>query len=359
MPGHRKYLLFIAGVSGALLGAAPSMPPDPLPDLVEKIGPGVVNISTVTVVNATPPGMEEFFRFWGVPTERHRGSRGSGFVIDKEGYVLTNNHVVADADEVIVTLVDKREFRAKLIGKDPKLDVSLLQIRDKNKKIPPLSPVQLGDSDRARIGQSVIAIGNPFGLQNTVTRGIVSAKHRSIGIGPLDNFLQTDASINPGNSGGPLFDMAGEVIGINSVIYSSTGQSSGLGFATPINEVKSALADLKRYGRIPRPWRGILGERMTRQIMEHYELHRHDGVLLYNLVADGPAENAGLRPGDILVKIEDVKVDDPSDLERELLKHKPNDKTTLQIQRGRKVMEVPLTLPELPGKLDSLPKGII
>ena len=352
-------LAVLAGLSPAQAGIIP-MPPDPLPDLVEHIGPGVVNISTVTLVNATPPGMEDFFRLWGIPTERHSGSRGSGFVIDKEGFVLTNNHVIADADEVVVTFQNKHEYHAKLIGKDAKLDIALLQIRDKDRKTPAgISPVQLGDSEKVRIGQSVVAIGNPFGLQNTVTRGIISAKHRSIGIGPLDNFIQTDASINPGNSGGPLFDMSGEVIGINSVIYSSTGQSSGLGFAIPINEAKQVLGDLKRYGRIPRPWLGILSEQVTRQIMSYYGLPRHDGVLIYNLVEDGPADRAGIQRGDILVKIDNAQVTDPNDVERELLKHKPGDKSKLQIQRGRKLLDIPMTLPELPAKLENLPKGII
>ena len=226
-----------------------------LPDMVERISTGVVNISSTTVSNYTVYGLDEFLRFYGVPQERKQTSLGSGLLIDNDGFVLTNNHVVDHASEVIVAFSDKRQFKAKIIGKDDKTDLALLQIRTDEHLVPQnLKPVPLGDSDKVRIAETVVAVGNPFGLQNTVTKGIISAKNRTIGLGPFDNFLQTDASINPGNSGGPLFNLKGEVIGINSVIHSNTGQSSGLGFAIPINEAKELLPDLKKYGRVPRPW---------------------------------------------------------------------------------------------------------
>jgi len=352
----------VATVATLTISALPPLtfPPDPLPDLVERIGPGVVNISSVQVISENVMGMEQFLQMWGLPQERKTTARGSGFLIDKDGFVLTNNHVVAEADEVIVTLADKHDYRARIVGKDPKMDIALLQIRDKDRHVPAkIQPLELGDSDKVRIAQTVIAIGNPFGLQNTVTRGIISAQHRTIGIGPFDNFLQTDASINPGNSGGPLFNLAGEVIGINSAIFSRTGQSSGLGFAIPINEAKKILPDLKKYGRVPRPWLGIVGERITPALADYYGLGRKDGILIYNLVENGPADEAGIHRGDIIVKIASSSTPEPLDLERELAKLKPGDKTNLTLQRGKKTLELSIQLKDLPPRLDQLPQGII
>ena len=333
---------------------------DILPDMVERVSPGVVNVSSVTVINYRVYGMDEFLRLWGFPQERKHTSLGSGFIIDKDGYVITNFHVVSHATEVLVTLSDKKQYRARIIGKDEKMDLALLQLRDDQQRVPTqIKPVPFGDSDAVRIGESAVAVGNPFGLQNTVTRGIISAKNRTIGLGPFDNFLQTDASINPGNSGGPLFNIKGEVIGINSAIRSETGQSSGLGFAIPINEAKKLLPDLKRYGRVPRPWLGILGERMSPQLEHHYRLPSTKGVLIYNLVQEGPADSAGLRQGDILIGIDDSEILEPNDVERILAKHKPTEQITLKYYRGnKKPREVKMKLEELP-RLENLPKGII
>lgn len=337
-----------------------------LPSLVEKTLPGVVNISTTTVTTTQVFGMDEFMRLWGIPQERKQTSLGSGFIIDKQGFILTNYHVVEHATrqepEVLVTLLDKRQYRAKIIGSDQKMDIALLQIRAKN-QLPPtdLTPVALADSDQVRIAESVFAVGNPFGLQHTVTLGIISAKNRTIGQGPFDNFLQTDASINPGNSGGPLFNIKGEVVGINTVIFSRTGQSGGLGFAIPINEAKLLIPDLKVYGRVPRPWLGILGERMTPQLERYYGLPTTPGVLVYNLVENGPADRAGLRQGDIITSVGGTTIGDNYDIERVLAKLRPNtpgETVTLKVQRGRRSMEIKVKLEELP-RLDQLPKGII
>jgi serine protease Do len=280
-------------------------------------------------------------------------------VIDTDGYVITNNHVVAQADEVLVTLNDKRQFRAKIIGKDQKMDIALLQIRDADKKTPArLAAVPLGDSDKVRIAESVFAVGNPFGLQGTVTLGIISAKNRTIGQGPFDDYLQTDASINPGNSGGPLFNLKGEVVGINTMIFSRSGQSGGLGFAIPINEAKSLLPDLKKYGRVPRPWLGVLGERMTPQLEAYYGLSTSRGVVIYNLVESGPADSGGVRQGDILLAIDGAQTLEPNDVERILAKHRPNDTVELKLKRKSRDLDLRIKLEELP-RLENLPQGII
>ncbi len=330
-----------------------------LPDLVERVLPSVVNISSTTVVRHGVTGMEDFFRLWGVPETQKQMSLGSGFLLDRDGFVLTNAHVVEHATEVTVTLVDKRTFRARLIGKDTKLDLALLQIRDKEKKPPAnLQPVSLGDSEAVRIAEPVFAVGNPFGLSHTVTMGIISAKNRSIGIGPFDNFLQTDASINPGNSGGPLFSLKGEVIGINTVIYSRTGQSGGLGFAIPVNEARNILAELKKLGRVPRPWLGVLGQSLSPALAETYDLPVSHGVLVYNLVRGGPGEAAGLRQGDILLGIEGTPTRENNDVERLLARRHPKDSVNLQLRRGKRTVTIPVRLQELP-QLDDLPKGIL
>jgi serine protease Do len=260
----------------------------------------------------------------------------------------------------MVTFSDKRSYRARVVGKDEKTDLAILQIREKGTNQVPqdLKPIPLGDSDTTRIGEGAFAVGEPFGLGHTVTLGIISAKNRTIGEGPFDNFLQTDASINPGNSGGPLLNLRGEVIGINTMIVSRTGQTAGLGFAIPINEAKALIPDLKRYGRIPRPWLGVIGERITPQLKEYYGLPVSEGVIILNVVEGAPAEGAGLQQGDIVVDIGGVNVTEPNDVERALAKHKPKDTISAVIRRGKKKIELNFKLEELP-RLENLPKGII
>jgi serine protease Do len=343
------------------VGAAIAAPVAPahLPDLVEGVMPGVVNISATTIERFQVFGMEEFLRGWGVPQERKHASLGSGFIIDKDGFVITNDHVVALADEVVVTRPNKKDYRAKIIGRDQKMDLALLQIRDEKRQVPAdLKPVSFGDSDTARIAETVIAVGNPFGLSGTVTVGIISAKNRTIGQGPFDNFIQTDASINPGNSGGPLFNVKGEVIGVNTVIFSRTGQWGGVGFAVPANEVKRILPDLKKYGRVPRPWLGIMAEGMSPRIRRYYDLPSDEGVLIYNLVEGGPALAAGLRQGDIITQVNDQDVKEPVDVEKILGGLKPTDSAKVKIARGRGSRAITVKLRELP-RLDNIPRGII
>jgi serine protease Do len=332
-----------------------------LPDLVEKILPGVVNISTVKVQRTTVYGMDEYFKLFGVPQEQQQQSMGSGFIISKDGYVLTNNHVIEEADEVLVTLLNKKTYKARIIGKDPKLDLALLRIRDDEGKTPSdLSPLSLGNSDLVRIAEPVFAVGNPFGLQHTVTTGIISAKNRTIGLGPLDNFLQTDASINPGNSGGPLFNFKGEVIGMNTSIFSRTGQSAGLGFSIPVNEAKKVLEDLKKFGRVPRPWIGILGQSVSPRLQAYYQLPVSEGVLIVNLVSGAPGILSGLTRGDIVVQVDGDKVSENADIEREIYRKRPNETVTVKVRRGRKTLDFKIKLDEIP-KLDNakIPQGLI
>lgn len=330
-----------------------------LPDLVEKVLPGVANISSTKISRTMTYGMDEFFRLWQVPKENSQSSMGSGFVISKDGYVITNNHVIDQADEVVVTLLDRKSYKARVVGRDDKLDLALLRIRDKDGSVPAgLQPITMGDSSKVRIAEPIFAVGNPFGLQHTVTTGIISAKNRTIGVGPLDDFLQTDASINPGNSGGPLFNFKGEVIGINTVIFSRTGQSAGLGFAIPVNSAKAVLDDLKKYGRVPRAWLGLLGQPITGPIREHYDLPVESGIILANLVQGGPAQAAGLRIGDILIEVAGTAVGDNSEVEREVYRKKPGETIAVKIRRKARTVEIKVKLQELP-KLDRLPPGII
>lgn len=359
-----KLLFLIITFSLSTLGSAAPLAPTNLPDLVEKILPGVVNISSSQIQRSRrglPQGLEDYFQFWGMPQDHKQTSLGSGFLIDAtEGLVITNNHVVENADEVLVTLVDKRVFKAKILGKDQKMDLALLKLREKTGPKAPsgLTAVPTGDSDLVRIAESVFAVGNPFGLQHTVTMGIVSAKNRTIGVGPFDNFLQTDASINPGNSGGPLFNLKGEVIGINTVIFSKTGQSGGLGFAIPVNELKRILPDLKRYGRVPRPWLGVLGQGLTPQMASYYDLPIEKGVIIVNLVRQAPADLGGILAGDIIVSVDGTQVANNNDIEKILFSHKPGETIQIKIQRDQKAKTLSIKTTELP-RLENLPQGII
>ncbi|MEK7691143.1 MAG: trypsin-like peptidase domain-containing protein, partial [Bdellovibrionota bacterium] len=318
--------------------------------------------SATTVQRMQAIGLDDFFQLWGIPQERRASSLGTGFIVDSEaGYVVTNHHVVAHASEVNVVLHDKRTFRAKVLGMDEKLDLALLQLRTKDRKVPQnLVSVPFADSDKVRIAESVFAVGNPFGLQHTVTTGIISAKNRTIGQGPFDNFLQTDASINPGNSGGPLFNLKGEVIGINTQIISRTGQSSGVGLAIPANDAKAAIPDFKRYGRIPRPWLGILAETVTPAMAEYYNLPTDSGILVFKLVQGGPAHAVGVKTGDIITAFDGVQVSDQLELERSLVKKRPGTEAALRILNSAsgKTRTVKISLPEHPP-MGQLPKGII
>src|SRR5919206_2229134 len=275
-------------------------------DLVEKQGPAVVNISTTQTVRgqSTPPGSEEdpfydFFRRFGPsqpPRDYESRSLGSGFIISQEGYILTNSHVVEAADDVTVRLTDKREFKAKVIGSDRRTDVAVLKIEANG-----LPVVTIGDPSKLRPGEWVVAIGSPFGFENSVTAGIVSAKGRSL---PQENFvpfIQTDVAVNPGNSGGPLFNLRGEVVGINSAIYSRTGGFMGLSFAIPIDVANNIVEQLKTVGRVIRGRIGVVIQPVTKELADSFGLQKPQGALVSSVEKGGPAEKAGVEAGDVIV----------------------------------------------------------
>jgi serine protease Do len=288
--------------------------------LVKKVSAGVVNINAVKVVKGRGPSQfgspnspfHDFFeKFYGdqVPKEFKQRGLGSGFVIDKEGFILTNNHVVEDAEEIRVRLSDDRQFPAKLIGRDPKTDLALIRIEADT----PLEPLPWGDSDKLEVGDWVVAIGSPFGLTTTVTAGIVSAKFRRIGAGAYDDFIQTDASINPGNSGGPLLNVAGEVVGINTAIFSGSGGNIGIGFAIPANMAKDLLPQLRK-GKVIRGWLGVMIQQVTPEISEKFSLEKDQGALVSQVTPGGPADKAGIERGDVIVSFSGKTIEEMREL---------------------------------------------
>lgn len=329
------FLLHSARASGGVA-------PDTFASLVKKESPVVVNISTRQVVKVrqkSPFGDDEFFRrFFGElpPREQVRQSLGSGFIISKDGYILTNNHVVDKATDIKVSLHDGRIFEAKLIGKAPEVDVALIKIEASG-----LPAATLGDSDRLEVGDWVIAIGNPFGLSYTVTAGIVSAKGRVVGIGPYDDLIQTDAAINPGNSGGPLFNTKGEVVGINTVIIAK-GQN--LGFAIPITLVKEILPSLKEKGRPDIGWLGVSAQPLTSDLAAALGLPEPVGALITSVIKDGPADKAGLKRGDVILELDGKKIIDHKEIPRMVAIGKIGKSITIKIIRQGKPLEIKATV---------------
>ena len=320
--------LLVEGSSAAYASSTP----ESFADIAEKLTPTVVNISTTQVVDRDrapeipkfPPGspFEDFFREFfdergeknddSQPRRRRRAtSLGSGFIIDKEGYVVTNNHVIEDADEITVTLHDDTRLEAKVIGRDPKVDIAILKIETDID----LPTANWGDSDKTRVGDWVVAIGNPFGLGGTVTAGIVSARARTLN-GTYDDYIQTDASINRGNSGGPLFNLNGEVVGVNTAIYSPTGGSVGIGFASPSNLVSRVLSDLREFGKPRRGWLGVKIQDVTEEIAESLGLDRARGALVAEVVGDSPADKAGVQSSDVILAFDGKEVKKMRELPR-------------------------------------------
>jgi serine protease Do len=340
-------LFLLLGSAGSTAYSAtaqqPSAKQTALPDfieLAEKLAPVVVNISTTQGAPKGPTrgqpspapdpfggqdpfgGNDPFSEFWrrffgdqfgapGGPPSAPRRGLGSGFIIDQKGLVLTNNHVVENADKITVKLSDQREFEAKVVGRDAKTDLAVIQITDGKGNFP---AAPLGDSSRLRVGEWVVAMGSPFGLDNTLTAGIVSAKGRQIGAGAYDNFIQTDASINPGNSGGPLINLNGEVVGINTAIFSRTGGNLGIGFAIPINSAKEILSELIKKGKVTRGWLGVSIQRVTPEIAQALGLEKNSGALVSNIVEGSPAAQAGVQAGDVIVEFGGEKIDDSTKL---------------------------------------------
>ena len=323
--------VFLAA-SAALAPGAPAYAqthPTNLADLVDQVAGAVVNISATQTIDGKddeaapdiPKGtpfdemFEEFFRRHGGaprPRSRQAQSLGSGFVVDPAGIVITNNHVIGDANDIVVIFNDGRKLKAKVVGKDPKVDVAVLKVESDK----PLKTVKFGDSDKMRVGDGVMAVGNPFGLGETVTSGIISARNRNIDSGPYDDFLQTDASINKGNSGGPLFNMQGEVVGINTAILSPSGGSIGIGFATPSSTVVPVIAQLEQFHETRRGWLGVRIQPIDETIADSLGLPSARGALVAGVDDKGPAKPAGIEPGDVIVKFDGKDIKESRDLPR-------------------------------------------
>jgi len=286
-------------------------------DLAAKFSPTVVNIKVTKIEPVADDGSPfgEGFPFpgFGAPAPRgpeRRQGAGSGFIIRKDGLIITNNHVVENAQQISVTLSDKQEYKAKLVGRDPKTDLAIIKIDAKSD----LPAAPLGNSATLRVGEWVMAVGNPFGLSNTVTAGIVSAKGRAIGAGPYDDYIQTDAPINPGNSGGPLFNAAGEVVGINTAIFSQSGGNVGIGFAVPINQAKALLPELESKGSVSRAWLGVSIQPMTPELARSLNVDKARGALVADVNDKSPAEKAGIKRGDVIVAYDGKNVDESASL---------------------------------------------
>lgn len=324
-----------------------------LPDfakLAKKLKPAVVNISTSKTMtpqkrqhpSGSDPFQEYFEKFFEGPRQHPFKQRnlGSGFIISADGYIITNNHVVQGADEIKVKLSDGREFRGEVKGRDEKFDLALIKIQDKGEL--PVAP--LGDSDKLEVGEWVMAIGNPFGLAQTVTAGIVSAQGRVIGSGPYDDFIQTDASINPGNSGGPLFNLDGEVVGINTAIVAG-GQ--GIGFAIPVNMAKSIITQLKETGKVTRGWLGVSLQMVTPELAQSFGLDSEKGGLVAEVVKGSPAEKSGLQGGDIILEFDGHAISEMNQLPRLVAATPVGKKVTVLVLRDGRQISVPVTIEQM------------
>ena len=329
--------------------------PESFADLAEKLMPSVVNISTTQTIRTSanqfpfqfPPGspFEEMFKDFQRPTERKASSLGSGFIINKSGTVVTNNHVIANAEDILVK-VGSKEYKAKVVGSDPYMDLAVLKIDSSDS----FTPVNFGNSDKARVGDWVIAIGNPFGFSGTVTSGIISARNRDINLTRYDDFIQTDASINQGNSGGPLFNLEGKVIGINTAIIApgQTG-SIGIGFAIPSNAASKVIDQLIKYGETRRGWLGVRIQEVTKEIAEVEGLKEPKGALVASVSEDSPADKAGLKAGDIILEFDGKKINTMRILPKEVGNTEVGKQVVVKVWRNKKIISKKLTL----GRLQS------
>jgi serine protease Do len=347
--------------SEGFLARSGSSPSADFVTLAKKLQPIVVNISTTQMAAAGPlprgrpnpeeDPVEEFLeRFFGQRPPPGRSqpqqqrSLGSGFIIGSDGSIVTNAHVIENAKKIIVKLADKREFEAKVLGKDPKTDVALIKI-DSNESLP---TAELGDSERLQVGEWVMAVGNPFGLDSSVTSGIISAKGRHIGAGPYDNFIQTDTPINPGNSGGPLVNLTGQVVGINMAIVSQTGGNIGIGFATPINLIKELLPQLQAKGKVTRGWVGIAIQEVTPDLAHAFGLQKPHGALVTEVLTGGPAERGGIKVGDIITEYDGRQVKEANDFPLMVARTQVNKEVQVKVLREGKGVPSRVTVAEMP-----------
>ena len=347
------FILIISNISSVYAKSAP----DSFADLAEQLMPSVVNISTTQTIKTTsnpnpfpfkfPPGSPfgEMFKDFEnqKPTERKASALGSGFIIEESGIVITNNHVIANAEDILVRVGDK-EYKAKLVGADPYMDVAVLKMETKDK----FKPVKFGDSDLARVGDWAVAIGNPFGLGGTVTAGIISARNRDINLTRYDDFIQTDASINQGNSGGPLFNLKGEVIGINTAILGQGG-SIGIGFAIPANAASNVIDQLIEFGETKRGWLGVRIQEVTKEIAEVEKLKKPQGALVASVGEKSPADKAGVKAGDIILEFDGKKIDTMRKLPKVVANTQVGKSVQLKIWRNKKLITKKLIL----GRLES------
>ena len=349
---HFKNLFFLLIVFNFLSFQAKAVPSS-FADLAEKLMPSVVNISTTQTVKTTtnqfpfqfPPGSPfgEMFKDFNRPTERKASSLGSGFIIKEDGIVITNNHVIANAEDILIRVGDK-EYNAEVIGADPYMDLAVLKMKTKDK----FKPVSFGDSTKARVGDWVVAIGNPFGLGGTVTSGIISARNRQIGLTRYEDFIQTDASINQGNSGGPLFNLKGEVIGVNTAII-APGQSGsiGIGFAIPANAASNVIDQLIKFGETKRGWLGVRIQEVTKEIAEVEKLKKPEGALVASVGQNSPADKAGIKAGDIILEFDGKKINTMKKLPNVVASTEVGKSVELKIWRNKKLISKRLTLGRL------------
>ena len=338
--------------------------PSSFADLAERVMPSVVNISTTTTVTTQanpfpfefPPGspFEDMFKDFGTPQKRKSSALGSGFIIDEKGIVVTNNHVIQGAEDIVVRVNGDKEFNAKVLGADPGMDIAVLQIETDEKLI----PAKFGDSNKARIGDWVIAIGNPFGFGGTVTSGIISARNRSIGLSRYEDFIQTDASINQGNSGGPLFNMKGEVIGINTAILGPSG-NIGIGFSIPSNNARRVISQLIEFGETKRGWLGVRIQFVTNEIAELEKLDKPRGALVASVSEGSPSDDAGIKPGDIILEFDGKPINEMSQLPKIVAATDVGKKVKLKVWRNQREITKEIILGRLETSTDFKAKGTL
>ena len=353
----KELLISVLIISYSFQGIAKEIP-NSFADLAEKLMPSVVNISTTTTVITNtnpfpgfqfPPGspFEDMFKEFGTPQKRKSAALGSGFIIDEKGILITNNHVIQDAEDIVVRVGGEKEYKAKIIGADPLSDIAVLQINSKDK----FTPVKFGNSDKARIGDWVIAIGNPFGLGGTVTSGIISARNRSIGLSRYEDYIQTDASINSGNSGGPLFNMDGDVIGINTAILGKGG-SIGIGFSIPSNSAKKVIDQLIKFGETKRGWLGVRIQTVTQEIADIEKLDEPRGALVASVAEKSPSDKAGIKAGDIITEFNGVKIKEMKELPKIVAQTEVGKTVDVKIWRNKKEITKKIKLGRLETSSD-------